>query len=379
MSDIIGNVWHMSASLTPKHSKSEQVYQILADKIRQGLWAIGDCIPTEIELAEEFECGRGTVATAITRLEHAGVVERRKRGGTRVLRHSIETGAPMELDAFAFIYPSDLHEGLWNTVRGFQEAANRKKRPVVMLSSGLDFKREAEFLQRLSEFNVHGAVMHPVIRSSMEQTQFCQMLMATKFPVVLAGVSLPGVDCPVVITDGFDAGYTMTKHLLDGGLRRIGFFADHARTLTMRDRYQGYRWALKEARIAENPAWLYLETTMRPDYDNPFEGPTRMAAEYLAAAPEVEGVVCAHDFLAVGMILAAREIGKRVPEDLKVVGIDGHSSARRPDISLTTYEVSAEETGRKAFELLEKVIAKEKLPKREVQIKGQLVVRSSSH
>lgn len=366
----------MTAQTLPK---SDGVHRILEERILSGLWPVGHGLPKETELAQEFDCGRHTIAQAVSRLIHDGLVERRKRAGTRVIGNvKLSEKPPVELDAFAFIYPSDQHEGLWRTVHGFQSAASEKRRPVVTLSAGINYEKEAEFVKRLSEFDVRGAVLHPVIRSTTDQAKFCQLLLSAKFPIVLAGASLPGVDCPVVITDGFDAGYTMTKYLLSQGLRRVGFFADHARTLTMRDRYQGYRWALKEAGVEERSELLYLEASMQPNYQNPFDEPARMATKYLAQAKGLEGVVCAHDFLAIGLIQAARDLGVRVPEDLKVVGIDGHSIAGHDNVSLTTYQVPAELTGRKAFELLEDLVEGRNPSSREVQIKGEIMVRSSS-
>lgn len=357
----------------------ESIYCELASRMRRGEWAVGEFLPREIDLAAHYNCGRHAVSQAIARLVYDGLVERRKKSGTRVLR-LVQAPAKqeVELDAFAFIYPNERLEGVWRTMQGFQNAANEQRRPVVTLSTGIDYEKEVEFIRRLSEFNVLGGVIHPVLRNSQQATQFCQLLLGSKFPIVLVGVNLASVDCPVVITDGFDAGYRTTRHLLDRGLTRVGFFSDHARAMNMRDRYQGYRWALQEAGLPENEAWICRDASMHPNFEDPFSVPRKLAGEFLRSAHGMEGVVCAYDVLAVGMIQAAREIGKNVPADLKVTGIDGHGIAAREDISLTTYQVSSETAGRKAFEILEQMVAGIEVPVSEIQIKGELIVRSSS-
>ncbi|MFQ5439552.1 MAG: GntR family transcriptional regulator [Paracoccaceae bacterium] len=53
-------------------------------RIRARIWAPGDIIPSELDLAREFSCARGTINRALTELAEAGILERRRRAGTRV-------------------------------------------------------------------------------------------------------------------------------------------------------------------------------------------------------------------------------------------------------------------------------------------------------
>lgn len=56
-------------------------------RIRSGRWKAGDLIPTEIELAAEFGCARATINRALTSLAASGLLERRRKVGTRVAAH----------------------------------------------------------------------------------------------------------------------------------------------------------------------------------------------------------------------------------------------------------------------------------------------------
>ncbi|MFV0514397.1 MAG: GntR family transcriptional regulator [Jhaorihella sp.] len=56
----------------------------ILDKITSGVWAPGSLIPNEVELAETYECARATVNRAVRELADAGMVERRRKAGTRV-------------------------------------------------------------------------------------------------------------------------------------------------------------------------------------------------------------------------------------------------------------------------------------------------------
>jgi DNA-binding LacI/PurR family transcriptional regulator len=361
-------------------TKQDFIYSQLLKRITMGELPIGQHIPTEIELAQEFQCSRGTVGRAVMRLVQEGLVMRKQHEGTRVIRNAATaSAASLNLDACAFIYPSDQHEGVWRTVHGFQQAAHEVKRRTMMLSAGTNFRQEAEIIGRLGEFNVKGAVLFPVITNPTEMAYYSQMILVCPFPVVLVELILPGMGRPAVVVDGLHAGYTMTRHLLDQGLRRIGFLAHYAWAPFIRDRYLGYRQALEEAGIAENPDWVLLESGMNPDFEDPLQEPARIARSYLEKCDRnLEAVVCSSDFMAIGLLRQVKLQGWKVPGDLKITGIDDYSIAASASPALTTYRVPYELLGRKAFELLNAQMNAGAHPASEVQVRGEIVVRKSA-
>ncbi|AHF89820.1 transcriptional regulator [Opitutaceae bacterium TAV5] len=361
----------MFPMLTESQKKADFVFTELERRIAEGVWKIGEQIPTEAELAEEFSCSRGTVSRAIARLSHEKLVERRTRAGTRVVQrpqtgaHSRNGGAhALDLDACACIYPSVEHEGIAMIVQGFQSAANEARQRVMMLTTGMNFRKEAEIVGRLGEFNVRGAVIYPVIRSPQDQVYYMQMILACPYPVVMVGVNLPGVNRPGVVSDGQHAAYTMTRRLLDQGLRRIGYLSNYAWVPSTRDRYLGYRQAMSEAGVFDD-SLAHLESRMQPRFDNPLEEPTQIARDFFDRMwtrhpGGLEAIVCAEDFLAHGCITAATERGLRVSTasgDLKVTGIGGFRNLPRLDLPLTTYRMPFSHMGATAFRVLNEQIA----------------------
>lgn len=363
---------------TELHSKVEGVYRILVERISGGAYPMGACLPTEFELAAELECGRHTVSQAITRLVHEGLVERRRRVGTRVIRTTLHSNKPtVELDAFAFIYPSDRHEGIWRTVNGFQGAARQGGRRVVTLTMGTDYEKEIELVSRLAEFDVKAAAIYPIVSSPQVQIRLSSMLVESKFPIVLVDLSLPGLRCPVVAVDNFHAGYTMTRHLLNSGLSRIGFLANYSWAPSVAERYRGYLWALEEAGKSVGTNSILLDESMNPNFDDPLRDTADLAKRYLDKKPKVEGVVCSQDYIARGLIIAANVRGLRVPDDLKITGIDGFSEQSKDEIPLTTYHVPFEELGRKVFERLDAFQRNKPMPELETRVRGDVLVRAS--
>lgn len=358
--------------------KLESIHENLRRRILSREWSEGDKLPTEAELATEFECSIGTVSKAVALLAHDGLVKRRTRSGTHVTWNPSRTNAS-QLDSFAFIYPSEKHEGIWRTVCGFQDAACEAGRRVVTLTTGTDYRRESEYLARLSEFDVRGAAIYPVIPTPQEQIHLSQMLVSSKFPLVLAEVNLPGLGYPSVVIDGFHAGYTMARHMIARGAKRVGYFSNYAWAPFMRDRHQGYRWALEEAGLPEPENGVFLDSAMHPDFQDPLAEPTQMAETFLAKAPKLDAVVCADDFLALGCIAAAKKRGIKVPSDMLVSGIDDYTAlARSSEVSLTTYQIPFEEMGRKAFAVLDTVLSGQQPAVAETQIRGAIVVRESA-
>ncbi|PAW78161.1 MAG: hypothetical protein B9S32_08175 [Verrucomicrobia bacterium Tous-C9LFEB] len=360
-------------------SKLEIIQSELQQEILRKVWKVGDKLPTEAELAVKYKCSVGTVNKAVSLLVHKGLIERKTRMGTRVLSNTI-VGTGIKLDAYAFICPSDQHEGVWRAMKGFQSAAQAKKRRMLMLTSGSDYQKEVEIIGRLTEFDVQGAVLYPVVPSFNELVHFSDILQTSKLPVVLVGVGLPGQGISGVSIDGFHAGYTMTRHLLDKGLKRLGFLAYRSWAVSIRDRYQGYKWALSEAGIPLDENLVLLSPSMHLDFDNPLKESIDLSTQYLAQTRDLglQGVVAASDFMARGLINVALEKGLRIPEDFAVTGIDDYSLASEGPVKLTTYHVPYEEMGRISFEMLESLLETNPAAPSEKHVRGELVVRDSA-
>jgi len=355
-------------------SKQKDVYDDLRQKIAGGIFKEGDLLPTTQELSKAFKCSVGMVSKAITRLIHEGLVEQRRRLGTRVIKNR-----SVQLDAVAFIFPSEHHEGIRRIGQGFQEAAHAVQRRVVMLSTGTDYHQEGEIIGRLDEFDVKGAVVYPVLPEPQDRVHFEQMLLRCRFPVVLA-TALPGFGCPAVDQDGFHAGWTMTRHLLERGLRRIGFLANYAWMPAVRENYLGYRQAMEAAGISIQPDWVVLDPDIQPDFEHPLVEGGGVVSRFLQSAVEgdLEGVVCSDDFLALVCLASARERGISVPDKFQVAGIGDYSISAQSNPPLTTYHLPFEEIGRQSFQTLNQLLQGGKPVEREIQLRGSLVVRQSA-
>ncbi len=360
-------------------SKFEFAYSMLERRITSGDWKIGERLPDEELLARELGCSRGTINKALSRLSHENLVERRPRYGTRVksLTQRIQP-SPFSLNAVAFICPSEEHESIWRIAQGFRSAAQGVDRRTLILSSKGDLKKEVEMIGRLGEMDVRGAAVYPVITKPEDLVLFTDMVLRCPFPVVLVCLNLPGIGRPLVTEDAFDTGFVLASHLISRGISKVGFVTNYSWTQAARDRHLGYRSAMRSAGLEIKDSWVCLEYSMRPDFTDPVADLTKLVKKYLSENPDLEGIVCGSDFLSHASLIAARELGLKVPDQLKIVGVDSSAAASSDEIRLTAYLIPYEEVGRAAFDILEKTLSGEDVSPIETQIKGKLVVGNSS-
>lgn len=189
------------------------------------------------------------------------------------------------------------------------------------------------------------------------------------FPIVLQG-TLADVDVASVDVDNVAGARRAVEHLVSIGHRRIACITNAPLVYTAaRDRLDGYLDALRSAGIDADPA-LIAEAG--------FDAPSGHAAmNRLLAGPAFDAVFVASDVVALGAIGALREVGRRVPDDVSVVGFDDIPLAAYFDPPLTTVRLPAFELGQAAGRALLERIAGKAVPARTL-LPTELILRAST-
>jgi DNA-binding LacI/PurR family transcriptional regulator len=160
--------------------------------------------------------------------------------------------------------------------------------------------------------------------------------------------------------------------LIDQGHRRIAYVGQ-ASTPTQRH-YRGYREALREAGIPEDPA-LRIEVDATP---LEMVGELGVRALLARGAP-FTAIFAQIDSVAIGVLRALRAAGLQVPQQVSVVGFDNIPSAAHLDPPLTTVDHTVQEIGRLAVLLLQdRIVGRYDGPARRVIIQPRLIVRAST-
>jgi len=180
----------------------------------------------------------------------------------------------------------------------------------------------------------------------------------------------PVQDLDAIYVDN-DAGARIAcGHLLDLGHREVAFLRAAADRPSIAARSAAFQSELSRRGVrVKRPFIEASEITFQAGY--------AAALSALSERPELSGIACANDELAAGVIRAGHELGRRIPDDLSVVGFDDIHMARYLDPPLTTVRYDKEALGRKAMaRLIERVQGREPAP--DAPIGVELVVRLST-
>lgn len=191
------------------------------------------------------------------------------------------------------------------------------------------------------------------------------------FPMILVDDRGLRPSFPSVATTNHDGGYLATCHLLEAGRRRIAMINGQIEFGCNRERQAGYEQALYDAGIAPD-----LRLIRNSDFTE--HGGVLQAQSLLAAGLEFDGLFVANDLMAFGAMNALKDAGRRIPEDVAVVGFDDISAAAQITPSLTTVRQPFYEMGRTAASLLLDNLTGKPLPPMPVLLPTELVVRAST-
>ena len=167
-------------------------------------------------------------------------------------------------------------------------------------------------------------------------------------PIVFIDADHPGLtEAHRIVVDDAAGGRLATEHLIRLGHTRIGFIGNPVGGPfyfhPTRDRYRGYQKAHADARLPLRPEYHLEDEYGRPQAQ-------RMAAALLALKEPPTAIFAASDTLAFGVLEAAKSAGRRVPEDLSVIGYDDIEMAEV--VGLTTVRQLLFESGKLGMELL---------------------------
>jgi DNA-binding LacI/PurR family transcriptional regulator len=160
----------------------------------------------------------------------------------------------------------------------------------------------------------------------------------------ILGVGGPVQGAPSLVMDDFEAGVLATRHLISLGHTRIAHVTgkpSNFGTFNQESlRRQGYSHALKEAGLKANPLW-------RGEADYTIQSAYHVTKQLLGDPDNAPtAIFCNSDEMGFGTIMAVKDLGLRVPEDISVIGIDNHDMSEF--FGLTTIDQRVRDQGREA-------------------------------
>lgn len=186
-------------------------------------------------------------------------------------------------------------------------------------------------------------------------------------PAVFIGdPQVPGL--PFVELDQVNAAITATRHLIERGATRIATITGPMDMNAGTQRLRGFEQAMAEAG---------LEPVAAAAGDFTAKGGERAALELLDRAAELDGLFVASDLMAFGAMRVLRRAGRRIPDDVRVVGFDNSTAALQTAPQLTTMTNPASELARIAGEMLLGILSGA-VPDAPVILTSELIIRNSA-
>ena len=253
------------------------------------------------------------------------------------------------------------------STRGVQDYANHQKIQVILGNTYYQYDLEESLVETLREKQVDGLI----ITTTNPRGAILKNLLDEGFPFVLLYSTVKKGPLSAVGIDNYKGGYRATEHLVKLGHDRIGMVAGNfSRSDRSFHRWHGYRQCLKNHGIPYDKDLL-----AQTDYS--LTGGKDSVKKLLFLQNPVTAVFCSNDYLALGAMKGARELGLNLPTDLSIVGFDDIQIASYVIPELTTIRQPAYEMGKLGARLLFQRIGNQSNPV-QLMLESSLIVREST-
>jgi LacI family transcriptional regulator len=237
---------------------------------------------------------------------------------------------------------------------------------VSILDSELEIEREFENLEAFVSHGRAGLIWVPTNDASMHAMD---MLSRSQIPTVTFLRS--PIDSPFdhVGIQNSTATYNATEYLISKGHSRIAYFGGVDSAQVRSERIEGYRNALIDNGITETLVWDCP--------DSKIQG-LNGAIDLLKARPDITGLICNGDMVALGACVAIRRLNLQIGRDVSVFGFDDITDAAIADPPLSTMGICPRLLGKTLAKTLIDRIKHPELPKTDTLVSAELIIRETT-
>lgn len=350
------------------------ILEAIRKEIADGKYDSHRRLPTEAQLVERFGVSRPTVARALRELQNEGVVERRAGSGTY-----LKSGAVRDAGLLGLIVPALGNTEIFDPICA-EIARQAHLMHYALLWSGswpddaVARAQQAEDLcHRYIRERVSGVFFAPVEMLPQDESvnqRIVQALDEAGIPVVLLDRDMYKFPrrsrYDLVGIDNFAAGFDLASHLIKLGCRNICFVELPHSAATVDLRIAGWREAMVRAGLPCGPDRVFAGDVTQPDF-----------VRGMLRADHTEAIICANDSTAATLLQTLTNLGRRVPQDLRLVGFDDLRYASLLAVPLTTMHQPCPAIGQAAMEAMRERIRNPQMARREILLDASLVVRHS--
>jgi LacI family transcriptional regulator len=214
--------------------------------------------------------------------------------------------------------------------------------------------------------NVGGAIFADVIGNRVQLEE----ALAAGIPIVVVNCFVEDLEVSCIAIDNKKGAAEAVNYLISLGHKRIAHITGDMVTQAASERLEGYKEALKKHGLALDEKIIF-----KTDYSR---GQARQAAEKLIKMPNPPSAVfVASDSMALEVMAVAREQGKKIPQDLSIVGFDDNPSGLYGPVALTTVRQPLIKMAQESVKELNLLMSKKKTKVEKIILPAELVIRES--
>lgn len=273
-----------------------------------------------------------------------------------------------ESKTIGLIVPDNSNPFFAEILRSIENIGYANGYSVILCNSDGDIEKEITYTELLFAKQVDGIIFITTNNSC----EHLQQLTNNGIPIIVIDRDIPLKGTDVLLVDNFQGGYEATRYLIELGHRQIACITGPSLLTPSAERVNGYRQALAQAGIAENPEWIVAG-------DFQFQGGENGIEKLLRLENRPTAVFTCNDLMALGVLRGLRKTSLSVPDDLSLVGFDDIPLASVVSPSLTTIAQPILKISELAIELLINRIQNKnnEFEEKHIVLPTQIVIRES--
>lgn len=320
----------------------------LRTDIREGVYRASNRLPTEMQLAAQYDVSRQTVRQALALLSKEGLIEKRQGSGSHILGSTVQMAgnnvAIVTSYVNDYIFPSLL--------QNVQSVMDKSNYSTLVYSTQNQPYREREILYSLLEHPTRGMLIEGVKTALPNPNlDLYQRLKKMGIPMVFIHGSYPALNAVCVSDDNESGGYQAVQYLLRKGYTKLGgiFKSDD---IQGHQRYYGFLSAMRDANLPfpdEQILWYSTEqrhALLELGYKEWLSHFVQMVGK------DCDAIVCYNDEIAYPLVQMLIGAGLRVPEDVAVISFDNSYYSEMGPVHITSLSHNTGKIGQLAAQSL---------------------------
>lgn len=249
---------------------------------------------------------------------------------------------------------------------GLSPVIEKAGKHVLLASSDQNPVKEIEYLERFNQKRVEGILLY----ATHLNTTLVEAIKRSIAPVILIGQDGSLFNIPSIIYDDVSVGFGAGQRLVEAGAKNIGFIGVSSEDIAVDQcRFQGLTQYLQHAQ--QNDLLFHS----RGEFS--IESGFMQTKQLLIDWPQLDGLFCATDRIAIGAMQAISDANKVPGKDIKILGVGNDELAEICTPSLSTFNYSFDLTGEKAAQMLLDLIINKHIDVRKMVMGFESITRKS--